>query len=72
MPKKHATIEGEVTYREGDGMPIRIPEGEVELDVQDDSVTISWTAKDGSLGSAAMPLTQYEPYVESGGIKLKG
>lgn len=41
MHAEHATIHGEVTYREGDGMPIAIPEGPVELTHADDSVTLS-------------------------------
>ncbi len=70
--KQHATIRGEVTYREGDGMPIAIPEGPVELAHAPDSVTLSWTADNDAAGLAAMPRDQYELYVQDGKILPKG
>lgn len=70
MPQ-FATIQGHVTYREGDGMPITIPEGLVELAHADDSVTLSWQESNGAAGLAALPLDQFERYVKEGLIVLQ-
>lgn len=64
----HATIHGCVTYREGDGPNLPIPEGQVELQLAPDSVTVSWTASNGAAGRAALPRSQYEQYVRDGAI----
>jgi len=69
---QHATIHGEVTYREGDGMPIAIPQGPVELEHAPDSVTLSWTADNDAAGLTAMPRDQFELYVEAGKIRIEG
>ncbi len=71
MPKQLATIHGKVTYTEGDGMPIPIPEGEVELDMADDSVTMSWAEGEDARGLTAMPRNQFDQYVEAGKIRIK-
>ena len=60
----HATIVGHVTYTPGDGVPIAIPKGPVEIELATDSATLSWTADNGAAGLAAMPLTQYKEYVQ--------
>ena len=60
----HATITGHVTYTPGDGVPIAIPKGPVEIELAADSATLSWTADNGAAGLAAIPLTQYKEYVQ--------
>ena len=40
----HATITEHVTYRPGDGAPLVILKGPVEVDLTADSATLSWTA----------------------------
>ena len=68
MPQQ-ATIQGHVTYREGDGMPIAIPEGLV-LTFATDSVTLSWRDDNNTAGLTALPRDQYELYVADGKIVL--
>ncbi|MDA8455351.1 hypothetical protein M4R22_11325 [Acidovorax sp. GBBC 3334] len=73
MHEESATIHGEVTYREGDGMPIRIPEGPVELTHADDSVTLSWKEHgENAAGLAAIPRDQFERYAKEGKIVVQG
>ena len=67
---QHATIHGHVTYTPGDGAPIVIPEGPVELITAPDSTTLSWTTEDDAAGSAAIPKDQYNQYVKDGKIRL--
>ncbi len=70
MPQ-FGTIVGKVTYTPGDGAPIEIPEGRVEVDIADDSATLSWEASPGVPGVTAMPRTQFDDYVRDGMIKLE-
>ena len=63
-----ARIRGCVTFREGDGPELPIPEGPVELLPAPDSVTLSWTHDNGATGRAALPRAQYEQYVRDGAI----
>ena len=53
MPSKQARIAGHVTYREGDGTEIVIPQGPCEVTVTDLDVTLSWTDGD-THGSTAL------------------
>ena len=66
-----ATIKDHVTSRPGDGAPIEIPPGPVEIDLSADSATLSWTEENGTPGLAAIPLTQYNDYVRNQQITLK-
>ena len=67
-----ATIRGHVTYSPGDGVPLVIPEGTVvEVVLAPDSATLSWEAEKGVVGLTAIPLIQYEEYVEAGKIVPK-
>lgn len=67
-----ATIRGHVTYSPGDGVPLVIPEGTVvEVVLAPDSATLSWEAEKDVVGLTAIPLIQYEEYVEAGKIVLK-
>ena len=63
-------ITGFVTYTPGDGAPIEIPVGPVEITVAADSATLSWDAGDGAAGLTAMPTIQFDDYVSKGLIKL--
>ncbi|MBF5006239.1 hypothetical protein [Diaphorobacter caeni] len=65
-----ATIHGLVTYREGEGVPMTIPEGPVELDYAPDSVTISWMDDSRTAGLAAIPRDEYDRYVREGKLRL--
>ena len=67
---QHATITDHVTYRPGDGAPVVIPLGPVEVDLTADSATLSWTANNGAAGLAAIPLTQFAEYVRQKRITL--
>lgn len=65
-----ANITGLVTYTPGDGAPIEIPRGRVEVDLADDSATLSWDATDGVAGLTAIPRTQFDDYVRDGKITM--
>lgn len=67
---QQATIRGEVCFRAGDGVLMPIPPGPVEIEVADDSVTLGWTADDGSVGSTAITRDEYERYVSEGNIRV--
>lgn len=68
---QHATITDHVTYRPGDGAPLVIPLGPVEVDLTADTATLSWTADNGAAGLTAIPLTQYNEYVRQKRITLR-
>lgn len=70
MTTVHATIQDHVTFRPGDGAPIEIPQGPVEIELSADSATLSWTDENSATGVAAIPLTQYKEYVEQRRIVL--
>lgn len=67
---QQARIRGEVSFRAGDGPLIPIPDGPVEIDLADDSVTLSWTESDGTPNAAAIPRDEYERYAREGKIRL--
>jgi hypothetical protein len=66
---QQATIRGEVCFRAGDGPLVPIPDGAVEMELADDSVTFSWIAADGTHESAAIPRDEYERYRKEGKIR---
>ena len=66
-----ATITGLVTYTPGDGAPLTIPKGRVEVDLAADSATLSWEAAEDVAGLTAIPRTQFEQYVKDGKITLE-
>lgn len=70
MTTLHATINDHVTYRPGDGAPIVIPQGPVEIELSADSATLSWREENDTAGVTAIPLTQYKEYLEQGRITL--
>ena len=63
-----AQIIGLVTYTPGDGAPIEIPKGRVEVDLAPDSATLSWEAAEGVVGLSAIPRTQFDDYMRDGKI----
>ena len=67
MPQ-FALIKGFVTYRPGDGAPIEIPEGRVEIAMAFDSATLSWEDGPGITGVTAIPRVQFDEYVKDGKI----
>ncbi len=67
---QQATIKGHVTYTPGDGAPLTIPKGPVEITPAKDSTTLSWTADNDAAGSAALPKDQFNQYVREGKIQL--
>ena len=67
---QHARIRGEVCFRAGDGVLMPVPDGEVDIEVADDSVTLSWHDNDGNAGSAAITRDEYDRYTREGKIRL--
>lgn len=68
---QHATVNDHMTYTPGDGAPLVIPIGPVEVDLSaTNSATLSWTADNGAVGLAAIPLTQFNEYVKQKRITL--
>ena len=68
---QHATINDHVTFRPGDGAPLVIPIGPVDIDLgADGSATLSWVADNGAAGLAAIPFAQYQEYVSQKRITL--
>ena len=50
---REAIVRGDVEFRDGDGMKLPVPDGPVEIEVAEDSVTLSWTQGQDA-GSTAM------------------
>ena len=69
MPQ-FATVTGDVTYTPGDGLPLPIPHGKIEVELAPDSATLSWEEESGVVGLAAIPRTTFDEYVQDGKISL--
>jgi hypothetical protein len=69
---QHAMIRGEVCFRAGDGVLMPVPDGEVDIDMADDSVTLHWCDAEGNTGSAAITRDEYDRYVREGKIRAGG
>jgi hypothetical protein len=67
---QNAMIRGEVCFRAGDGVMLPIPDGPVDIEIADDSVTIGWTDGEGNAGSAAITRDEFARYVKDGKIKV--
>ena len=67
---QHAMIRGEVCFRAGDGVLMPVPDGDVDIELADDSVTLSWLDGEGNAGSAAITRDEYERYLKDGKIRL--
>jgi hypothetical protein len=66
---QQALIRGEVEFRAGDGMMVPIPDGPVEIEMADDSVTLSWI--EGADASAtAITRDEFDRYVSEGKIRI--
>jgi hypothetical protein len=68
---QNATIRGEVCFRAGDGVLLPVPDGPVDIEVADDSVTLGWTDGEGNAGSAAITRDEYERYRREGKIRVQ-
>lgn len=69
MSHETAHVVGTVEYREGDGANLQVPHGPIEVEATRTDATLSWS--DGPThGSAAIPLSDYQRYVDEGAIKL--
>lgn len=66
---EQAIIRGEVCFRAGDGVMLPIPDGPVEIEVTEESVTLGWTDSNGSAGSTAITRDEYDRYVSEGKIR---
>ncbi|HYF21326.1 MAG TPA: hypothetical protein VEA40_25915 [Ramlibacter sp.] len=66
---QQAIVRGEVSFRAGDGMMLPIPDGPVDIEIADDSVTLGWMEGDDP-GSAAITRDEFERYVREGKIRL--
>jgi hypothetical protein len=69
---QHAIIRGEVCFRAGDGILMPVPDGEVDIEVADDSVTLSWNDGEGNVTTTAITRDEYDRYVQEGKIRLSG
>jgi hypothetical protein len=47
-----------------------VPDGPVDIEVADDSVTLGWTDQEGNAGSAAITRDEYARYLKEGKIKV--
>jgi len=66
---QQALIRGEVEFRAGDGVMVPIPDGPVEIELADDSVTLSWI--EGADASAtAITRDEFDRYVSEGKIRI--
>ena len=66
---QQALIRGEVEFRAGDGVMVPIPDGPVEIEMADDSVTLSWI--EGADASAtAITRDEFDRYVNEGKIRI--
>ena len=67
---QHAQIRGEVCFRVGDGVMMPIPDREVDIEMADDSVTLSWRDDEDNAGVAAITRDEFDRYVQEGKIKI--
>jgi hypothetical protein len=67
---QHALIRGEVEFRAGDGIMLPVPDGPVEIEIADDSVTLSWH-EGRSVSTSAITRDEFERYVREGKIRVE-
>ena len=66
---QQALIRGEVEFRAGDGPMMAVPDGPVEIEMADDSVTLSW--HDGATANTtAITREEFDRYVSEGKIRV--
>lgn len=68
---QQATVRGEVSFRAGDGMMMPIPDGPVDIEFTDDSVTLGWVDGEKNAGSAAITRDEFDRYVREGKIRVE-
>ena len=68
---QQATIRGDVCFRAGDGVLMPIPDGTVDIEMADDSVTLGWIDAQGNAGSCAITHDEYDRYREEGKIRIR-
>jgi hypothetical protein len=68
---QQALIRGEVEFRAGDGMMLPIPDGPVEIEIAEDSATVSWH-EGRTASTTAITREQFDRYVSEGKIRLQG
>jgi hypothetical protein len=64
-----AQVQGKVEYRLGDGPLLRVPPGEVEIDVGRSDVTLSW-GSGPTRQAAAIPSSDFARYVDARAIVI--
>ena len=64
-----AQVTGPVSFTPGDGVPMAIPPVRIEVQLSDDSATLSWEALPGVVGLAALPRTQFDEHLQAGRIR---
>jgi hypothetical protein len=68
---QQAMIRGEVSFRVGDGMLMPVPDGPVDIEFADDSVTLGWVDGQSNTGSAAITRDEFDRYMREGKIRLE-
>lgn len=68
---QQALIRGEVEFRAGDGMMLPIPDGPVEIEIAEDSATVSWH-EGRTASTTAITREEFDRYVSEGKIRLQG
>jgi hypothetical protein len=67
---QHAIIRGEVCFRAGDGVLMEVPDGDVDIEVAEDSVVLHWVDGERNPGTAAITIDEYQRYIREGKIRL--
>jgi len=62
-------IVGNVEFRAGDGPQLKIPEGDCQILMADDSVVLTWTENGQSL-TAAIPKIEFDRYIQDKAVVL--
>ena len=62
-------IVGNVEFRAGDGPNLKIPEGNCQILMADDSVVVTWQEGGQSL-TAAIPTIEFDRYIQEGAVVL--
>jgi hypothetical protein len=66
---QQAIVRGEVEFRAGDGMKLPVPDGPVEIEMADDSVTLHWMeGKDAT--TTAITRDEFDRYLKEGKIRI--
>jgi hypothetical protein len=68
---KLADVRGKVEYRVGDGPLLRVPPGEIEIDLGPNDMTLSWGRGD-TRQSTAMPSSDFARYLAAKAIVVNG